>query len=383
MRALETRPGGMTLWFALTGLALLGLWSAWFLLSEVSVYEATDTARLEVSSEPHMLTSIVAGTVVKSYVSLGDDVAEGDLLLELDSQDLQHQLAETQADETGTRRRLERLQIERGAQAAAMAQSRLAKQAAIEQARAREREAAAAAELSERDAQRKQQLHDEGLLPKSELDAAEIDLTQRRAAVDAASRSVESLEQDAAMDQSEKRAALLALDGDIAELEARIQSLGAVDRRLSYREERHRIRAPVAGKVGDLTNLKVGEVLEAGAPFGSIIPDGVIRGVAEFEPYQALGRIRAGQPAQFRMRGFSWIQFGTIRGEVTRVASEPQNGRVRVEVAIEEPEVDRDAGGVPIEHGLPGLVQVEVEQITPAALVLRAVGQRLARPTGN
>lgn len=382
MRALEARPAGMTLWFAAIGLGLLALWAGWFLFSQVSVYEVTESARLEVSSEPHLLTSVVAGRVVNTYVSLGDQVSEGDLLLELDSEDVQHQLAETQAGVDGARQRLERLQVERQAQASAMVDAGRAKDAAIAQARAREAEVIATAELAANELQRNQRLHGQGLLPTAQLESSQVNLQRRRAAVDAAARAIDSLIQERRVEQSEKRAELMALDGQSAELEAQVQTLGAVDSRLTYAEERHRIRAPIDGKVGDLTNLKVGEVIEAGSTFGSVIPDGTIRGVAEFEPYQALGRIRSGQTAQFRMKGFSWIQFGTIRGEVTRVASEPQNGRVRVELSIQHSEGGA-GGSVPIEHGLPGLVQVEVEQISPAALVLRAVGRRLARPVGS
>jgi membrane fusion protein (multidrug efflux system) len=32
---------------------------------------------------------------------------------------------------------------------------------------------------------------------------------------------------------------------------------------------------------------------------------------------------------------------------------------------------------VPMQHGLPGTIEVEVERISPAALVLRAVGRRM------
>ena len=35
---------------------------------------------------------------------------------------------------------------------------------------------------------------------------------------------------------------------------------------------------------------------------------------------------------------------------------------------------------VPLQHGLPGTLEVEVERISPAALVLRVAGRSLARP---
>jgi membrane fusion protein (multidrug efflux system) len=61
---------------------------------------------------------------------------------------------------------------------------------------------------------------------------------------------------------------------------------------------------------------------------------------------------------------------------VSNVASEVRDGRVRVELAMAAPQAAR----MPLQHGLRGTVEVEVEQAAPATLVLRAAGQLLARP---
>jgi hypothetical protein len=61
---------------------------------------------------------------------------------------------------------------------------------------------------------------------------------------------------------------------------------------------------------------------------------------------------------------------------VRRVASEVRNGRVRVELGV-----DPDgAAPIPRQHGLPGTVEVQVERVAPATLVLRAAGTLLAHP---
>jgi membrane fusion protein (multidrug efflux system) len=56
------------------------------------------------------------------------------------------------------------------------------------------------------------------------------------------------------------------------------------------------------------------------------------------------------------------------------VASEPQGGQVRVELSLG----GAPAGRIPLEHGLPGVAEVEVERATPAELVLRAAGRLVA-----
>ena len=137
--------------------------------------------------------------------------------------------------------------------------------------------------------------------------------------------------------------------------------------------ERRSIRAPVAGRLGDVTPLQVGAVIREGDRLASIIPDGRVRVVAEFPP-TALGRTRPGQPARLRLDGFPWLQYGRLSATVTRIASEPRERRVRVELALER------AANLPnfLQHGLPVTVEVEVERVTPVVLLLRAAGYVLA-----
>ena len=100
-----------------------------------------------------------------------------------------------------------------------------------------------------------------------------------------------------------------------------------------------------------------------------------MRLVAEFASTAAVGRVRAGQLARARLDGFPWAQFGMVPARVTSVGSEAREGRVRVELALASPRNPR----ITLEHGLPGLVEVEVERVSPAVLLLRAAG-RAASP---
>ena len=62
-----------------------------------------------------------------------------------------------------------------------------------------------------------------------------------------------------------------------------------------------------------------------------------------------------------------------LAATVSRVASEPRDGTLRVEL-----EVDRSSSTrIPIQHGLTGTVEVEVERISPAGLLLRSLGRAL------
>ena len=88
--------------------------------------------------------------------------------------------------------------------------------------------------------------------------------------------------------------------------------------------------------------------------------------IAEFPPSDSLGRIRAGQRASLRLDGFPWTEYGKVAGEVTGVASEPRSGKIRVELRV----LPESAPAIRLQHGLPGSLEIEVERISPAALVL-------------
>jgi multidrug resistance efflux pump len=107
---------------------------------------------------------------------------------------------------------------------------------------------------------------------------------------------------------------------------------------------------------------------------GRVGPRGGFKVVADFPP-AALGRIQPGQPARLRLHGFPWTQYGSVPGAVARVEDEIQDGSLRVELAL-HPD---PASAIPLQEGLLGSIEVEVDHVSPARLVLRAAGQRTAR----
>jgi membrane fusion protein (multidrug efflux system) len=96
--------------------------------------------------------------------------------------------------------------------------------------------------------------------------------------------------------------------------------------------------------------------------------------VAEFSP-AALGRIQPGQAARLRLDGFPWVQYGSLAVKVLRVGSELRAGRIRVEL-----DVPHASSRIPLQHGLPGAVEIEVERVAPATLLLRVAGRLVAGP---
>ena len=358
------------------GLSLLSAWLTWFLFARVALYEVSDVARLEVDVEPHEVMSFISGRVIRNEMVLGREVEKGELLIVLDAMETQYELAETTAEARGGADQLERLGLEISAQRQALVSSERASRSALAEVRARHQEALESAKFAAQTATRQARLQEEGLLAKAEADAAATAHLQRVKAAQALESSIERMDREWQVDLAEKRAELASLERELSRLESTVESLDAVSDRLEHALSLHQLRASVAGRIGDLVTLKVSEVVSAGQHLGTIIPSGDVHVVAEFAPHRALGRIRSGQRAKLRLEGFSWVQYGAVPATVSRVGSEPSGGTIRVELRLDDPE----AFPVDLGHGLPGILEVEVERISPAELVLRAAGNTLSSP---
>lgn len=357
-------------------LILLGLWLRWFLFSSVERYEVTDEARLEVDRAAHIVQAPVSGRVVTSNLTLGRAVEAGDLLVELETDRQRLELAEAHALLSTilpqiAALRSEILSVERG-----MSQEQQSTRVAQEQARAQFQEAEAVARFAEQEEERLKQLRAQGLLAERDYTYARSEAESRRAAAENLRLTAARLEQDQKTRESDRQARLDRLRGEITKLQGQQSTTTAAIQRLDHEIEQRRIRAPLAGQLGEVATLRTGAFVEEGGKLGAVIPPGKLKIVAEFAPPAALGRIRPGQHGRLRLQGYPWTQYGSIRTTVVSVAGEIRDGRVRVELSAEPEPGSR----IPLQHGLPGAVEVQVERISPANLVLRAAGRILSEP---
>lgn len=373
LRADGFRNSGLGL--LLTAMALGG-WVAWLFLARISRYETTDSARLEVDRAAHVLQAPYTGRVVASALVLGRNVQAGDILIDLDANPERLQIEEEQARRKSMNPRLASLR----AQITAAKEARLREQettvATLDEARARVHEAEQPAQFAEADAARVKKLFDERLTSEREYARAQADANRARATVESLQHSITRTEREQRTRESDRDAQIQALEAEIRRLEGESETSGATIGRLQYDREKRRIRAPISGRLGDVAVLRVGAVVKEGDSLAAIVPSGALRIVAEFEPSAALGRIHPGQAARLRLKGFPWTQYGSIRARIAAVANEIRDGRVRVECDVDgaSPKL------IPAQHGLPGTVEVEVEQVSPAALVFRLAGDWIAAP---
>ncbi len=350
--------------------AAIFLWLLWFLLSDVTLYERSHAARVEAGAAPWRLSSMVSGKVRDSRLEVGRRVTAGEILLAIDDDGARLRVAHEEATIAGMRSRLSglRRQLERAEVVAV-----LARRAASDGRRA------AAARLSGANAE-----YDFAADAASRMQAqaqrggiAEVDARRSRAEAERARGARDELAADALR---------VALDGEarIADLQAQSDRLrGEGDQlaqEITAREaslqvarieaERFLLRAPVDGVIGETTPLSTGALIDVGMRIATIVPNRRLLIVASFDPARTLGRLRAGQQARFKLDAFPWTQFGSVPARVLRVASEPGERGLRVEL---EP-LGGSADAIRLRHGLSGAVEVAVDSLSPFALLFRTAG---------
>jgi multidrug resistance efflux pump/uncharacterized membrane protein (UPF0127 family) len=350
--------------------ALLGAWATWFFLAQVTLYEVSTTARLEVSDAAHPVEAQVAGRVQATYLVLGREVQAGDVLVELDADTQRLQLEEERARLAALIPQISELRAESTAEEAAQREDQQAGQVALDQARARHREAEVAAQLSGQEAERMARLFARAYIAELDVLRAKAEAQKQREAARSWRLEVSRLEWDLRTRQSDRQARLQRLTREVTQLEGQLTTTRIVIERLEYESERRYIRAPVAGRLGEVTTLRVGAMVGVGTRLGAVVPPGMLKIMADFLPPAALGRIQPGQPARLRLEGFPWAQYGAVSATVASVANEVRNGQVRVELTV-HPDA---APLIPLQHGLPGIIEIAVDHVSPATLVLRTAG---------
>jgi len=368
--ALERRQGRRLIMAVLTAGVLLGVWVHWLVNARVPVYAVSLEARIQASDEVHPVDVYTSGRVISVHLPVGGQVQEGDVLLELDGTDTRLQLDEARALTDGLRGQIAALQEEIAARQQAIAETESAGKATLSEAAALRQESAIVAGLAAQEGARAEQLYEAGVVPEAERSRARASLEQSRAAAAARTMRLSVLQTQTKLGLSDRRAEKANLEHSLARLQAELTAAEVQQAKLREELARHLVRAPVAGILGQVHAPRVGSMVEIGQTVGVITPGGGLAIVADFEPSDAVGRIRVGQPARMRSEGFPWTQYGTLPARVSAISGEAQDGLVRVTLSISEPE----STPIPLRHGITGSVEIELEEVSPATLVMRAAG---------
>jgi membrane fusion protein (multidrug efflux system) len=352
-------------------LALASGWGAWFVRARVPIYAHSDKARVEVVDRSHPVDAPAPGQVKELRLALGAEVHAGDVLVVLDSTADALALAEARAKAAGLAPQIDATRAEIASEDRALGAHKqgLGAQLSVAQGRLDEAKAAAAAARDEAD--RAKALLASGSLARAEYVRIASIADQRAAAAAAARADMWRVSRDSSVGARDRETRMATLRRELARLESDASQAAATIDSLQHVVERKTIRATLDGTVAELSNVRVGASVGQGERIATIMAGGNLRAVAEFVPADAVGRVRAGQRAELRLDGFPWTEFGAIPAKVTQVANEVRDGKTRVELVLLPPEGKQ----VPLQHGLPGTIEITVDEVSPAALVLRAAGR--------
>jgi multidrug resistance efflux pump len=352
--------------------ALIILWTAWMGFARINVYATTEQARVEVAQTAFIVQAPVTGRVVKSYLSLGARVKRGDVLVELESEPQQLRVDEEQAHVTALETQLSNLQDQIAIEQGTLVSERGAGDATAQEAQANLAKAEQASKFSQKEAAQKALLFHDGLVAQLDVDRFQAEADEKSSELKAARGALAKAQRQKAVQGGERRLRIETLNKESAEIQGELTTARSTVQRLQNELGSHQIRASGDGRLGEVAALRTGSYVREGDRLAAIVPDGRLRVVANFEPSEAIGRVKAGQKALLRLDGFPSAEYGPINARVVGVGNEVRDGLVRVELALQP------NARIPLQHGLPGALEVEVDRISPAAYLLRKAGAYLA-----
>ncbi|HEV8715558.1 MAG TPA: cysteine peptidase family C39 domain-containing protein [Candidatus Binatia bacterium] len=363
LRVLNTDGSHPSIMGLLLTTAVLGSWVGWAFFARVTLYEVTDTARLEVGREVHPIQVSAAGRVVATRLTLGGEVQAGDVLVELDTEAERHRLEEERASLATLSAQLDGLRKEAVAEEQAGDEDQQTARAALDEARVQAKGAETAVPFAEEEVKRLTRLQAAGYVAELDLLRAQAEAQKRRTTADALRLEVSHLAKDQRTKKSDRKVRFERLNREVGRLEGQLATTTEVIERLAYEMEKRRIRAPAAGRLGEVANLRIGAFVLEGDRLGAIVPQGELRAVAHFLPPPALGRIQPGQPARDAPR---WLSLDPVRDHCG-------DGR-------ECRERDPGRAGAGRTHGPPGS---HFSNPFPTRLTRRGRGRGRSRLTGN
>jgi len=270
-------------------IAVLGITGILFYVSYRQSHISTDDAF--VTGKIHVIASKVPGTVKEVHVHDNQPVKQGDLLVEIDTQDYDVRVREAESAVSAETSKLAEIS------------SRV--EVTLKQLREYEHRVASAkanlklqeADLkqAELDLTRAKRLYKKEILPEEKLEKAKTNFDVAKARVDAAREQLKQAEAAFETHNAVIRQTDSAFQAQKSVLRQRQEVKKAEDLKRSYT----RIYAPSDGYVTK-KSLEIGNQIQAGQPLMAVVPLGDVWVIANYKETQ-LERVRAGQKVKIRV----------------------------------------------------------------------------------
>ena len=171
-----------------------------------------------------------------------------------------------------------------------------------------------------------QTLMDKGYFPKLRFLSLQRDISElqgqiaeaRQSRVGAQASLGEARDQLASIEQDWQVEVFDALAATLDEVDANAKLLTQQETRQAATE----VRAPANGVVQDVTVKNIGQAVAPNEVLVTIVPESGRMVIEARVPDRDIGVIAVGQPARIKVRTYDFIRFGTIEGEVRRIAAD-------------------------------------------------------------
>lgn len=354
------------LWILLIPAVLLVLWLGWLFMVPLDITKQGKGV-LQNGQPDIAITAGVNGRIGAVHLATGERVNAGAALIHLQAdeeqqlqavqQALTEQEAALAAQALSVQGQLEQLRIQLSGQVSALAslreqltsvKSRHQQQQSLVELLARAGGAVSKIEL-QREQLQQQSLYEQLLVSQQQVSAAEQALKQ-------AQEQEKIARANFAQAQAEQQRSISALQLQQAQLTE------SLDHKI--------LRAPKSARVAEVMPLQPGQWVAAGTQLATLVPDGDLQIVANFDPADAQGYIRSGQSARIQMDSFPWLQYGAVDARVVQVDEADRDGRMRVVLALES------KNALALRTGMTGQVIVDVASATPWQLLLQSLGRQ-------
>jgi multidrug resistance efflux pump len=349
---------------------LVSAWGLWLGGSKTTVYAVSDEGRLLAAGAASPVQTSVPGVVTATDVVLGAEVKAGAVLVELDTSAERLRREEEDARRQGLMQTVQNLELIIEAERGLAGATARVGATRVSSAAARARSAATVAALAKEQDAAIRRLQEASLISGIDALKAAEELQRKRGQVTINNSETALVAADNERTRQETEVRLLTLRREVAEMRSKVVASTAVLAQLDWEIARRKLRAPLDGVVSDVVPLPVGTAVVANQVVATVVPRTKMRWVAHFPMREAVGRIHAGQHARVRLDAFPWTAYGALQATVVAVGSEPHDQRVRVEL-----DITHDNGAIPLSHGMTGITDVELEEMSPFRLLLRLSGQ--------
>jgi multidrug resistance efflux pump len=349
----------------LLGILLL-MWFCWLFWVPLSITKQANGS-FDTGQPVIAITSAVNGRIERIALTAGSFVNAGDLLISINTEDEEKQIVALQQALHEEELALKAIESSSNSDLQKLAISR---QALVEKVKSTR------AQLTNAESQFNQQKNMVELLQAASNAVSKIEIQKEQLQLQKIHehllitrqllKAVQAEQQQAAEQQE-----LLA--ASFAENTARQQSrIAALQAGLNAQQQNaaHKIlRAPKSARVAEVMPLQEGQWITAGTTLATLVPEGELRVVAQFDPTDALGYLQVGQTAKIQVDSFPWLQYGALNARVLQVNEAERNGRIRVLLEL------TGKKHLALQQGMTAKIIVNVSALTPWELLLQSLGR--------